>query len=173
MKRVENLKKLPSDAVYDVMPSPVGALFIVVSSKGIHKILWQDEKESQPCQQLMATIPHSPDNPLLKETKKQLKEYFLGKRTCFELPLVIEGTAFQISAWKQLQKIPYGETISYGEQAKRLGDKSKARAVGGANGLNPISIVIPCHRVIGSNGHLVGFGGGLDNKALLLELERK
>ena len=172
MKYVANSKKLPNDFVYDVMPSPVGELLIVASAKGIHKILWQNEKENQSCQQLMATIPHSSNHELIQETKKQLQEYFSKKRTCFDLPLVVEGTEFQISAWKQLQKIPYGETISYGEQAKRLGDKNKSRAVGRANGLNPISIVIPCHRVIGSNGQLVGFGGGLDNKALLLELER-
>ncbi|MCP4494344.1 MAG: methylated-DNA--[protein]-cysteine S-methyltransferase [Gammaproteobacteria bacterium] len=97
---------------------------------------------------------------------------FSGKRKVFDLPLVINGTHFQTQAWQQLLKIPYGQTITYGEQAKRMGDKNKARAVGMANGYNPISIVIPCHRVIGSNGKLVGFGGGIERKALLLQLER-
>lgn len=112
-------------------------------------------------------------NKLSQKTKKQLNEYFQGKRKIFDLPLVYNGTEFQIQTWKQLIKIPYAKTISYAEQAERIGNKNKARAVGLANGLNPISIIIPCHRVIGSNGHLVGFGGGLEKKSFLLKLEQK
>ena len=107
-----------------------------------------------------------------QQTKKQLEEYFKGKRRLFDVPVVIKGTDFQMQVWEELLKIPYAETISYGEQATRIGDKNKARAVGMANGFNPISILIPCHRVIGSNGHLVGFGGGLDKKAWLLTHEQ-
>ncbi|EKD72741.1 MAG: hypothetical protein ACD_45C00599G0001, partial [uncultured bacterium] len=95
-----------------------------------------------------------------------------GKRKMFDLPLVIDGTDFQIQAWKQLLKIPYSSTITYGEQAEKMGDKKKARAVGMANKLNPISIIIPCHRVIGNNGQLIGFAGGLEKKAYLLKLEK-
>jgi methylated-DNA-[protein]-cysteine S-methyltransferase len=109
---------------------------------------------------------------IIVQTKKQLTEYFQGKRKFFDVPLAPHGTDFQMKAWQQLLKIPYASTISYAEQAEKMGNKNKARAVGRANGSNPISIIIPCHRVIGSNGHLVGFGGGLDKKAYLLALEK-
>ena len=105
------------------------------------------------------------------EIVRQLKEYFAGKRTHFELPLAPRGTPFQLETWKELRKIPYGETITYGELARRLGKPNASRAVGAANGANPIPIVIPCHRVIGSDGALTGFGGGLDTKLKLLQLE--
>ena len=105
---------------------------------------------------------------MLDEAVRQLDEYFAGERLEFDLPLEPNGTPFQRQAWTALRTIPYGETISYGEQARRLGDRNKSRAVGAANGKNPIPIVVPCHRVIGANGHLTGFGGGLDVKAWLL-----
>jgi methylated-DNA-[protein]-cysteine S-methyltransferase len=114
----------------------------------------------------------SENEKTITQTKKQLNEYFEGKRKKFDLPLVMSGTDFQIQVWKQLIRIPYAKTITYAEQAERMGNKSKARAVGLANGLNPISIIVPCHRVIGSNGELVGFAGGLDKKAFLLKLEQ-
>ena len=97
----------------------------------------------------------------MHENNCEIYEYFIGKRKRFSLPLVLEGSDFQVKAWNLLQTIPYGETISYGDQATKLGNKNKARAVGLANGLNPISIIIPCHRVIGSDGKLTGFAGGL------------
>lgn len=106
-----------------------------------------------------------------KEIKKQLGEYFNGERTKFELKLAPEGTSFQRATWRQLRRIPYGTTISYGELAKHLGNPRAARAVGAANGQNPISIIVPCHRVIGANGRLTGYGGGIGNKKKLLELE--
>jgi methylated-DNA-[protein]-cysteine S-methyltransferase len=105
------------------------------------------------------------------EAIRQLKEYFAGRRSEFDLPLAPEGTEFQRNVWKRLQEIPYGETISYGELAKRVGNPNASRAVGAANGSNPIPIVIPCHRVIGANGKLTGFGGGLPAKQALLALE--
>lgn len=151
---------------YDEMKSPVGVLTIVTSSKGLHAILWDNDQKN------LTDMKRDPKEKTILATKKQLTEYFAGQRKAFDLPLVIEGTEFQKSAWKQLCKIPYAKTISYGTQAERMGDKKKARAVGMANGCNPISIVIPCHRVIGSNGKLVGFGGGLDKKAYLLQLEQ-
>ncbi len=110
--------------------------------------------------------------PLLAQAEKQLSEYFAGQRTCFDLPLFVEGTPFQKKVWAELQKIPYGETISYGELARRCGNAKACRAVGMANNKNKIAIIIPCHRVIGSNGKLVGYAGGLDIKSKLLELER-
>jgi methylated-DNA-[protein]-cysteine S-methyltransferase len=112
------------------------------------------------------------DDAVLAEAARQLAEFFTGKRKAFELPLEPLGTEFQKRCWAELRKIPFGETISYGEMAKRVGDPSACRAVGAANGRNPISIVVPCHRVIGATGKLVGFGGGLDRKASLLAFER-
>ncbi len=161
------MKIIPENATYDKIDSPVGLLTLITSPKGLHAVLWDN---------YLYNTDHlilSRNEKTIVQTKKQLDEYFLGKRTVFDLPLVINGTDFQIKAWEQLCKIPYGSTISYGEQAMRIGDKNKARAVGLANGLNPISIIIPCHRVIGSNGKLVGFGGGLDKKAFLLKLEKR
>ena len=113
------------------------------------------------------------DKKPLKEVVRQLKTYFEGKLTDFDLPLVLDGTEFQRLVWSNLQKIPYGETVSYGELAKRIGSPDAARAVGMANGSNPIPIIIPCHRVIGSNGDLTGFGGGLPIKKKLLALESR
>ena len=107
----------------------------------------------------------------LAEARRQLKEYFAGERKTFDLPLQLGGTEFQVSVLEALQKIPYGETVSYGEIAKRIGRPKAMRAVGAANGRNPIPIVVPCHRVIGSSGDLTGFGGGIDTKEALLRLE--
>ncbi|MDP7317991.1 MAG: methylated-DNA--[protein]-cysteine S-methyltransferase [SAR324 cluster bacterium] len=111
------------------------------------------------------------ETEVLAEAQRQLEEYFDGKRFEFDLPLAFEGTTFQQQAWQALREIPYGETHSYQQQAQRLGDPRFARAVGHANGRNPISIIVPCHRVIGKNGKLTGFASGVDKKAKLLELE--
>lgn len=112
------------------------------------------------------------ETPLLKEASRQLAEYFAGKRRVFNLPLLAEGTPFERKCWEVLQIIPYGETRSYGQQAVLLGNPKACRAVGGANSRNPIPIFIPCHRVIGANGSLTGFGGGLETKKFLLALEK-
>lgn len=111
--------------------------------------------------------------PILQEACTQLQEYFDGKRETFSLPLNAKGTAFQEKVWQELQKIPYGQCISYGELASRIGNPKAARAVGMANHNNPIGIIIPCHRVIGKNGKLVGYAGGIDKKTFLLDLEKR
>ena len=113
------------------------------------------------------------ESALLKEAALQLEQYFAGKRKAFDLPLALKGTAFQLKVWRALQEIPYGQTRSYGEIAQAVGNKRAARAVGGANNKNPISIIIPCHRVIGADGKLVGYGGGLEKKVYLLALEKR
>ncbi len=110
-------------------------------------------------------------NDVLELASKQLAEYFSGERTEFSCPVQPAGTQFQLAVWFELQKIRFGETISYIELARRMGDEKKTRAVGLANGKNPISIIIPCHRVIGANGHLVGYGGGIENKRWLIDFE--
>jgi methylated-DNA-[protein]-cysteine S-methyltransferase len=112
-------------------------------------------------------------NKIIENTAKELQEYFAGNRTDFSIPLNMEGTVFRKQVWKQLLKIPFGETISYQELAERVGSIKKARAVGNANHYNPIPIIVPCHRVVRKSGDLGGFGGGLDVKELLLELEKK
>jgi methylated-DNA-[protein]-cysteine S-methyltransferase len=112
------------------------------------------------------------ETPLIKKTAKQLDEYFNGKRKVFELPLIMYGTDFQVKVWKALEKIPYGETRTYGEIAAMIGNPKASRAVGMANNRNPISIIVPCHRVIGCNNKLVGYGGGLELKQILLDTEK-
>ena len=161
------LKTLPDDCVRSEIASKVGTLSILASKKGLHAILWPMDRKT------IADIPRDDDHPVIEKVRAQLRQYFAGERTAFDLPLVWSGTPFQVRAWKELARIPYGETISYQEQARRMGDAKKTRAVGMANGRNPISIVVPCHRVIAKDGGLCGFGGGLDQKKTLLDLERE
>lgn len=172
MKIKSTVRLLPEGISYDSMDSPVGELVIVASSQALHAILWDVILEHPVAAGAVRQLKKTESTNVITKTKKQLMEYFAGKRKIFDLPLSPQGTAFQLQAWQQLRAIPYGHTISYGEQAQRLGNKNKSRAVGMANGCNPISIIIPCHRVIGSNGKLVGFAGGLDKKAYLLDLEK-
>jgi methylated-DNA-[protein]-cysteine S-methyltransferase len=150
------------------IPSPVGALTLVASDKGLVAILWEnDDPDRVRLEEFAEDVAH----PVLVETERQLDEYFAGKRQAFELPLDFHGTEFQKRVWEQLLAIPFGETRSYGEIARALGQPTASRAVGAANGKNPISIVAPCHRVIGTNGALTGFAGGLEAKQRLLALE--
>lgn len=152
---------------YREMESPIGPLLLAGDEQGLRFLLFargRDKARPQP--------DWESDTRRLKEPVRQLTAYFAGRLRDFELPLAPQGTAFQSAVWQQLQRIPYGETISYGELARRLGNPKAVRAVGLANGSNPIAIVIPCHRVIGSNGSLVGYGGGLPIKQALLALER-
>lgn len=158
-------KNLPRDAVRDVMKTPVGELTLVASAAGLHVVTWDRDE--------LDAVPRDAKHPVIVATKRELSEYFAGERKTFDVPLAPLGTPFQLRAWRELSKIPYGKTISYVEQAVRVGDAKRARAVGGANGKNPIAIVVPCHRVIAKDGGLGGFGGGLANKRLLLELEKR
>ena len=172
MKILRLIQQLPADACYDEMDSPVGKLTIIASREKLHVVLWDVECDDPFIVEAIQELPRMPNNKIISQSKTQLTEYFQGKRKIFDLPLAPSGTEFQQQAWQQLLKIPYAKTISYGEQAHKLGDKNKCRAVGMANSCNPISIIIPCHRVVGSSGKLVGFAGGLDKKAYLLELEK-
>jgi methylated-DNA-[protein]-cysteine S-methyltransferase len=156
------------------MPSPIGTLTIVANDHAIVAIDWDDESGHEALLGGATIHDVEPgDHPALAVAVEQLDEYFEGERTDFDIPLDATGTPFQHQAWAALVRIPFGETVSYGEQAVMLGDKNKARAVGAANGKNPIPILVPCHRVVGSNGHLTGFAGGLEAKAWLLEHEFK
>ena len=141
---------------------------VFVSSKGIKKIIFNQKKEDK---ELLNATKLRPDDPYLFESFKQLQEYFTGTRKKFDVPVDIEGTDFQLKVWNEVKKIPYGKTKSYKYIAEKLGDLKSIRAVGKANGQNPIPIIIPCHRVIGANGTLTGYAGGLDIKEKLLELE--
>jgi len=148
--------------------SPVGTLTLVASDQGLVAILWPDD---DPRRVKLEQAVEAPAHPVLDETARQLAAYFAGTLTRFDLPLDFRGTDFQKSVWAALLTIPFGETRSYGEIARQIERPSAVRAVGAANGRNPISIVAPCHRVIGSNGTLTGFAGGLDAKRHLLALE--
>ena len=150
------------------MDSPVGVLKLVAYDQALVAVMWENEN---PKRVRLATLLQQDDHPILCKTKQQLQEYFAGQRQQFDLPLDFEGTAFQQSVWQALLEIPFGETRSYKQIAEQVGNVKAVRAVGAANGKNPISIIAPCHRVVGANGKLVGFAGGLDNKAILLELE--
>jgi methylated-DNA-[protein]-cysteine S-methyltransferase len=153
---------------YAVLDSPIGQLTLAADDAGLHRILFAEEK-----------CPAQPDpvwrrdSAPLEEPIRQLLAYFAGELEAFDLPLAPLGTPFQQKVWQLLCEIPYGETISYGELARRVGNPNACRAVGLANGSNPIPIVIPCHRVIGGNGKLTGYGGGLPLKEKLLGLERR
>ena len=153
---------------YKIVASPVGALKLVASAHGLAAILWEND---DPARVRLGPLVEEPDNAILVETERQLQDYFAGRLETFTVPLDFEGTAFQKRVWTALLTIPFGETRSYGEIAKAIGKPTAARAVGAANGKNPISIIAPCHRVIGSSGKLTGFAGGLAAKARLLELE--
>lgn len=154
--------------VYKTMPSPVGELKLVAGDRGLAAILWVQDR---PNRVRVKATREQPNHPVLVEAERQLEEYFAGARKEFDLPLDFIGTDFQRQVWAELLKIPFGETRSYGEIARKLGDPNRMRAVGAANGRNPIAIVAPCHRVVGANGDLTGFAGGLEAKAHLLNLE--
>lgn len=153
---------------YKHVASPVGRLKVVASETGLVAILWENDN---PRRVPLTDLAEDNNQSILVETERQLKEYFAGTRDVFSIPLDMRGTVFQKDVWRALQAIPFGKTLSYGQIAKQLGRPAASRAVGAANGRNPISIIVPCHRVIGSSGKLTGFAGGLDAKALLLNLE--
>jgi methylated-DNA-[protein]-cysteine S-methyltransferase len=152
--------------LYTRIESPIGELLLVGDGHALHGLHMQDGRTA------VAVDPEwrLADEPFA-EVRRQLSEYFDGERTTFDVPLAMAGTPFQRRVWSALREIPYGETTSYGELAGRLGRPSASRAVGLANGRNPIAVIVPCHRVIGSDGNLTGYGGGLERKRLLLDLE--
>ena len=153
---------------YKTMQSPVGLLTLVATDRGLAAILWEKERAGR----VNVELEHEERrHPVLLEAEQQLREYFDGRRTSFTLKLDVAGTDFQRQVWHALLTIPFGETRSYAEIARQIGRPRAVRAVGAANGRNPLSIVAPCHRVIGTNGKLTGFAGGLDTKAFLLALE--
>jgi methylated-DNA-[protein]-cysteine S-methyltransferase len=148
--------------------SPVGTLHLAASDTALLAVVWR--RHSTP-QLSFDTATERPDHPVLVESIRQLNEYFSGQRRAFELPLEFRGTDFQRRAWQALMTIPYGETRSYAQMAQQIDSPAAVRAVGAANGRNPLSIIAPCHRVIGSSGELTGFGGGIEAKAWLLAHE--
>ena len=152
-------------------PTPVGALTLIASDRGLRAILWP---RISPARAGIQPRPrHDSHHPILLQTAAQLDEYFAGSRTAFDIPLDLQGTRFQLAAWRSLANIPFGATTSYGRQAAELGIPKAARALGAANGANPVCIVLPCHRVIGADGSLTGFGGGLPTKQWLLDHEAR
>ena len=153
---------------YAQIPSPIGPLLLAADDSRLSLIWFLNKNQPSP-----ANPTWKEDASALNETVRQLRAYFAGELETFDLPLAPKGTPFQQKVWTELCGIPYGETISYGELARRIGNPNASRAVGLANGSNPIPIIIPCHRVIGSNGKLTGYGGGLPIKEKLLALERR
>jgi len=141
---------------------------LVASSEALVAVLWEREKPNRVKLEIPELDPH---HPLLLVTEDQLSEYFAGQRTQFDLPLKPRGTQFQMRVWQALREIPFGQTRSYMDLARAIGSPEAIRAVGAANGKNPLSIIVPCHRVIGADGSLTGFAGGLQVKAALLALE--
>jgi methylated-DNA-[protein]-cysteine S-methyltransferase len=162
---------------YDVIDSPLGQLFIGGSGAGLHRIDFLDDGRDE-AGRVALLERESGDAPArdpraAAPAAEQLREYFASQREHFDVPLAARGTEFQRRVWEALCSIPYGETASYGEIARAIGRPGASRAVGAANGRNPISIVVPCHRVVGAAGALTGYGGGLDRKARLLSLEAR
>lgn len=150
------------------MDAPVGRLDLIASDDALVAVLWERDN---PRRVRLEPLVDAADHPILARTARQLAEYFAGKRTAFDIPLDFRGGDFQRSVWRSLLTIPFGETRTYGQIAQAVGRPTASRAVGAANGRNPISIIAPCHRVIGADGALTGFAGGMDNKRLLLNLE--
>ena len=157
---------MPDTTYFSVCPSPVGSLLLLSNGRALTGLYMEDQRHG-----LTFNPAWTRDDALLAPAREQLAAYFAGELTEFDLPLAPEGTPFQRDVWKQLRAIPYGCTISYGELARRVGKPSASRAVGAANGRNPLGVIVPCHRVIGANGSLTGYGGGLDRKKQLLGLE--
>jgi methylated-DNA-[protein]-cysteine S-methyltransferase len=156
----------PDACAYTTLDSPIGELLLLGDGRALRGLYMQHGRRP------IAVAPtwQRSAEPFA-DVAAQLREYFAGERTSFDAPLALDGSAFERRVWQELQEIPYGQTISYGELARRIGQPSAARAVGLANGRNPIGVIVPCHRVIGANGSLTGYGGGLERKRLLLELE--
>jgi methylated-DNA-[protein]-cysteine S-methyltransferase len=152
--------------LYTSFDSPIGELVLVGDRRALHGLYMQEGRTA-----VAIRGDWEPDDTPFADAREQLDEYFAGRRTTFDIPLAMTGSPFQARVWRALQDIPYGETISYGELARRVGEPATPRNVGSANGRNPVSVIVPCHRVIGADGSLTGYGGGLERKRLLLDLE--
>ncbi|MCH8960066.1 MAG: methylated-DNA--[protein]-cysteine S-methyltransferase [Bacteroidetes bacterium] len=157
--------KSPASSVYTIIESPIGPLTLVATDAGLRHLIFGAKRPDDGVE--------APDHPILTQAEAQLAGYFSGERTTFDVPLDMVGTPFQKAVWALLEEIPYGTTTSYGALAEKLGGVGKSRAVGLANGRNPVALIVPCHRVIGTSGALTGFGGGLEVKAFLLQLEQR
>jgi methylated-DNA-[protein]-cysteine S-methyltransferase len=155
-----------SRLVYTRAGSPIGELLLTGDGQALHGLHMLEGRRP-----IVPDPAWRRDDGAFRDVRRQLAEYFGGERERFELPLALAGTPFQSEVWKALREIPYGETISYGELARRIDRPRAVRAVGLANGRNPIAVIVPCHRVIGADGTLTGFGGGIERKRLLLDLE--
>jgi len=153
---------------YDTFGGPYGAMLLVANDAGLTGVYFDRQKYIP---RLGAAWRHTPDHPVLLETKRQLHEYFTGDRREFQLPLDPAGTPFQRAVWKAIAGVPYGHTITYAQLARRAGHPEGPRAAGTATGRNPISIVVPCHRIVGTDGSLTGYAGGIARKRALLKLE--
>ena len=165
--------KFDPSTVQTTVASPLGAIVIAATDKGLAGLWFTDGQRHLPPQLTGGLAwPEAADHPVLKQVSQQLAEYFAGRRSEFNVPLDLRcGTVFQQSVWQALLAIPQGGTESYGEVSRRIGNPAAMRAVGGAIGRNPVSIMVPCHRVTGSDGALTGYAGGLDRKTALLRLE--
>ncbi len=150
--------------------APFGVLTVVGSDRGIRYVMFNNDAHPKPLEQLQ--ISDTDIHVTVNVAISQLKEYFAGSRRSFDLPLDLRGTEFQVEAWNALAEIPYGRTASYGQQAASIGRPKAVRAIGGANGRNPVAIVLPCHRIVGADGSLTGFGGGIEVKKWLLDHEQ-
>jgi methylated-DNA-[protein]-cysteine S-methyltransferase len=170
---IRGLKDLPEKAAYGKVCTPSGEFTIVASTDALLAVLWEGETTNSEAAEGLDRIVRDDRHEIVRAAGAQLTEYFRGDRREFDLPVQLHGTPFQCRAWHELMKVSYGETISYAEQARRMGAVSGARAVGLANAVNPITIIVPCHRVIGKSGHLTGYGAGLEKKKYLLELESR
>ena len=166
--KTTTIEKAKAGYIYKTTRTPVGELKLIATDHGLAAILWENDK---PKRVPLAPLIEDKTHPVLLQTEQELHEYFERKRTRFSVNLAAVGTEFQKKVWRALSEIPFGETRSYGEIAQRIGKPSAVRAVGAANGRNPISIIVPCHRVIGASGRLTGFAGGLGIKEQLLSLE--
>ena len=164
---------MPSDALFfscRTYEAPFGVLTVVGSDLGIRYVMFNNDAHPKPLERLH--ISDSEIHDSVNDAITQLEEYFAGSRLDFDLPLDLQGTEFQVEAWRALADIPYGHTASYGQQAASIGRPKAVRAIGGANGRNPVAIVLPCHRIVGADGSLTGFGGGIEVKKWLLDHEQ-
>lgn len=150
--------------------APIGPVVVVASDRGLHNVMFDPDDMPRILEGCIVT--EKPSHPVVAAALRQLREYFAGTRTSFDLKLDLEGTEFQVSAWKALAKVGFGRTASYSQQAASIGRPTATRAVGAANGKNPVAIVLPCHRIVGADGSLTGFAGGLDTKRWLLDHEQ-